>query len=122
MMPPRIETFAKSTTRPLEQSQRPQAQERPLARAPPSRPLPLHSNPHLVVQPDLVLEPGRVKSLPAASFNPVKQLREHIYAFIDNHHAKPFVWTKTEVFQRRADDHRVSQIMIPGTDDVSCGF
>ena len=57
-----------------------------------------------------------------ATFNSVEQLREHIHALIDNHHAKPFIWTKTEVFQRRAEDHRVSPNKIPGTDDVSCGF
>lgn len=42
------------------------------------------------------------KSLQGASFNSVKQLREHIDAFIENYNqnAKPFVWTKAKVYQR----------------------
>jgi transposase len=52
------------------------------------------------------------KSLHGASFNSVAQLREHIDAFIEayNEHAKPFVWTKTEVHQRRVKGRRVSQL------------
>jgi len=42
-------------------------------------------------------------SLRGASFTSVKQLREHINAFIDayNETAKPFVWTKAKVYQKR---------------------
>ena len=42
-------------------------------------------------------------SLQGASFTSVKQLREHIDAFIEsyNQHAKPFVWTKAEVHHKR---------------------
>jgi transposase len=42
-------------------------------------------------------------SLHGASFTSVKKLREHIDAFIEayNQHAKPFVWTKSEVHQKR---------------------
>ena len=42
-------------------------------------------------------------SLRGASFNSIEQLREHIDAFIDayNQTAKPFVWTKTKVYQKR---------------------
>ena len=45
----------------------------------------------------------QAKSLRGASFTSVKQLREHIDAFIDayNANAKPFVWTKSEVHQKR---------------------
>ena len=52
------------------------------------------------------------KSLHGASFNSVAQLREHIDAFIEayNENAKPFVWTKTEVHQRRVKGRRVSQL------------
>jgi hypothetical protein len=52
------------------------------------------------------------KSLHGASFNSVAQLREHIGAFIEayNENAQPFVWTKTEVHQRRVKDRRVSQL------------
>jgi hypothetical protein len=51
------------------------------------------------------------KSLHGASFTSVKQLREHIDAFIDayNHSAKPFVWTKTKVHQRRFKGRRISE-------------
>jgi transposase len=43
------------------------------------------------------------KSLRGASFRSISQLREHIDAFIAsyNEDAKPFVWTKAEVFQKR---------------------
>ena len=43
------------------------------------------------------------KSLHRASFTSVAQLREHIDAFIEtyNQHAKPFVWTKARVHQKR---------------------
>jgi transposase len=43
------------------------------------------------------------KSLHGASFTSVEQLREHIDAFIKayNETAKPFVWTKTKVDQKR---------------------
>src|SRR5260221_2901767 len=43
------------------------------------------------------------KSLHGASFTSIRQLREHIDAFIDayNQNAKPFVWTKAKVHQRR---------------------
>jgi transposase len=52
------------------------------------------------------------KSLHGASFNSVAQLREHIDAFIKayNENAKPFVWTKTEVHQRRVKGRRISQL------------
>jgi transposase len=42
-------------------------------------------------------------SLKDASFTSVKQLREHIDAFIEayNENAKPFAWTKSEVHQKR---------------------
>ena len=43
------------------------------------------------------------QSLQGASFTSVKQLRAHIDAFIDtyNETAKPFIWTKSEVHQKR---------------------
>jgi len=42
-------------------------------------------------------------SLQGASFTSVEHLREHIDAFIDayNETAKPFVWTKAKVYQKR---------------------
>ena len=52
------------------------------------------------------------KSLHGASFTSVRQLRDHIDAFIEhyNEHAKPFVWTKTKVHQRRVKGRRISQL------------
>ena len=43
------------------------------------------------------------KSLSGASFTSVKQLRAHIDAFTAayNDNPKPFVWTKSEVHQKR---------------------
>lgn len=42
-------------------------------------------------------------SLRGASFTSIQQLREHINAFIKayNQNAKPFVWTKAKVHQKR---------------------
>ena len=42
-------------------------------------------------------------SLKDASFTSVKQLRQHIDAFIEayNENAKPFAWTKSQVYQKR---------------------
>lgn len=52
------------------------------------------------------------KSLHGASFESVQQLREHIDAFIEtyNQNAKPFVWTKAKVHQRRVKGRRISQL------------
>src|SRR5512132_185113 len=52
------------------------------------------------------------KSLHGASFNSVAQLREHIDAFIEayNENAKPFVWTKAKVHQRRVKNRRISEL------------
>ena len=52
------------------------------------------------------------KSLTGASFTAVKQLRNHIDAFIHayNENATPFVWTKTKVHQRRVKGRRISQL------------
>lgn len=52
------------------------------------------------------------QSLCDASFTSVKQLKEHIDAFIEayNQDATPFVWTKAEVHQRRVKDRRISDL------------
>jgi transposase len=52
------------------------------------------------------------KSLHGASFTSVAQLREHIDAFIEayNETAKPFVWTKAHVHQRRFKGRRISEL------------
>jgi hypothetical protein len=48
----------------------------------------------------------------AASFTSVERLREHIDAFIEsyNQNAKPFVWTKAKVHQRRFKGRRISEL------------
>lgn len=52
------------------------------------------------------------QSLHGASFTSVQQLKEHIDAFIDayNRTAKPFIWTKAEVYQRRVKGRRISEL------------
>ena len=52
------------------------------------------------------------QSLAGASFTSVKQLREHIDAFVEhyNHSAKPFVWTKSKVAQRPFKGRRLSDL------------
>ncbi len=52
------------------------------------------------------------KSLNGASFTSVKQLTEHIDAFIESYNqtARPFVWTKAKVHQRRVKGRRISDL------------
>jgi transposase len=52
------------------------------------------------------------KSLHGASFTSVAQLRAHIDAFIAsyNQNARPFVWTKAKVHQRRVKGRRISEL------------
>ena len=52
------------------------------------------------------------QSLTGASFTSVEQLKEHIDAFIETYNAdaEPFVWTKSEVHQRRVKGRRLSDL------------
>ena len=52
------------------------------------------------------------QSLSGASFTAVSQLQEHIDAFIRayNEKAKPFMWTKKKVRQRRFKSRRITQL------------
>jgi transposase len=52
------------------------------------------------------------QSLSGASFTTVQQLQEHIDAYIGkyNERAKPFVWTKKKVRQRRFKGRRITQL------------
>jgi transposase len=52
------------------------------------------------------------QSLSGASFTSVKQLQEHINAFIAayNQTAMPFAWTKRKVRQRRFKNRRITQL------------
>jgi transposase len=52
------------------------------------------------------------KSLHGASFTSVTRLRKHIDVFIEayNENAKPFVWTKAVVHQRRVKGRRISEL------------
>jgi hypothetical protein len=59
----------------------------------------------------LVLHPaGSVAQ--GASFTAIKQLQEHIDAFIAayNENAKPFAWKKKKVHQRRFKGQRITQL------------
>jgi hypothetical protein len=57
------------------------------------------------------------QSLSGASFTSLKQLEQHIDAYIRayNDQAEPFVWTKKKVRQRRFKSRRITPAMIPGT-------
>jgi hypothetical protein len=52
------------------------------------------------------------QSLNGASFTAVKQLQEHIDAFIAayNETAEPFAWTKKKIYQRRFKNRRITQL------------
>src|SRR5246127_1668158 len=52
------------------------------------------------------------QSLSGASFTSLKQLQEHIDAYINayNEKAEPFVWTKKKVRQRRFKGRRITQL------------
>ena len=52
------------------------------------------------------------QSLSGTSFTAVKQLQEHIDAFIAayNETAEPFAWTKKKVYQRRFKNRRITQV------------
>jgi transposase len=52
------------------------------------------------------------QSLADASFTSVEQLKKHISDFIEayNETAEPFVWTKSEVYQRRVKGRRLSDL------------
>jgi hypothetical protein len=51
-------------------------------------------------------------SLSGASFTDIKQLQEHIDAFIAavNEDAQPFAWKKKKVHQRRFKGRRITQL------------
>src|SRR5512132_653632 len=52
------------------------------------------------------------QSLSGASFTSLKQLEQHINAYIKayNDQAQPFVWTKKKVRQRRFKGRRITQL------------
>ena len=52
------------------------------------------------------------QSLSGASFTPVEQLKAHMDAFIETYNidAEPFVWTKSQVHQRRVKGRRLSDL------------
>ena len=54
------------------------------------------------------------KSLSGASFQTVHQLKAHIDAFIEsyNQQARPFVWTKSQVHQKRLKPRFASSIIL----------
>jgi transposase len=60
----------------------------------------------------ILVREQRSRVLCQTSFTSVTQLRGHIDAFIEayNDNAKPFVWTKARVHQRRVKDRRISEL------------
>jgi transposase len=52
------------------------------------------------------------QSLAGASFTSIEQLKAHIGAYVERHNAtaEPFVWTKSEVHQRRVKGRRISDL------------
>jgi transposase len=52
------------------------------------------------------------QSLSGTSFTSLKQLQEHIDAYVNayNDKAEPFVWTKKKVRQRRFEGRRITQL------------
>ena len=52
------------------------------------------------------------QSLSGTSFTSLKQLQEHIDAYVNayNDRAEPFVWTKKKVRQRRFKGRRITQL------------
>ena len=52
------------------------------------------------------------QSLSGASFTDIKQLQEHIDAFIAayNQNAEPFAWKKKKVYQRKFKNRRITQL------------
>jgi hypothetical protein len=90
-----------------------QAQERSLAQTLSERVFPLHPDASLLAQPggDLVLHPAR--KIPAWCNLHIGQAAQGAYLlFIEsyNQNAKPFVWTKAKVHQRRVKGRRISEL------------
>ena len=84
-----------------------------MARAPSARDIPLHAHARVVLnQVEGWFSILQGQSLTGASFTSVEQLKEHIDAFIDsyNEHAEPFVWTKSQVHQRRVNGRRLGDL------------
>jgi len=52
------------------------------------------------------------QSLSGTSFTSLKQLQEHIDAYVNayNDKAEPFIWTKKKVRQRRFKGRRITQL------------
>ena len=63
------------------------------------------------------------QSLSGTSFTSLKQLQEHIDAYVNayNDKAKPFVWTKKKVRQRRFKGRRITQLLFRVLGRGVCG-
>jgi hypothetical protein len=77
------------------------------------RAISFHADKRVVAQPGrgMVLDLAG-QSLSGASFTSLKQLEQHIDAYIKayNDKAEPFVWTKKKVRQRRFKGNRITQL------------
>ena len=94
------------------QPQHPQ-EERALAQGPPQRAISFHADKRVLAQSGR----GMVFDLAGAvaqrhPFTNLKQLQDHIDAYVNayNDRAKPFVWTKKKVRQRRFKGRRITQL------------
>ena len=88
-------------------------EERALAQEAPQRAVPLHADTaSWLNQVEIWFSILQSQSLSGASFTAVKELQEHIDAFIRiyNDKAEPFVWTKKKVRQRRFKGRRITQL------------
>src|SRR5205807_8550635 len=94
------------------QPQHPQ-EKRALAQGPPQRAISFHADKRVLAQSGrgLVLDLAG-QSLSGSSFTSLKQLQEHIDAYVNayNDKAEPFVWTKKKVRQRPFKGRRITQL------------
>ena len=81
-------------------------------KAPPQRAISFHADKCVLAQSGrgAVFDLGR--SLSGTSFTSLKQLQDHIDAYVNayNDRAEPFVWTKKKVRQRRFKGRRITQL------------
>jgi hypothetical protein len=84
-----------------------------LAQGPPQRAISFHADKRSWLnQVEVWFSILQGQSLSGTSFTSLKQLQEHIDAYVNayNDKAEPFVWTKKKVRQRRFKGRRITQL------------
>jgi hypothetical protein len=85
-----------------------------LAQGPPQRAISFHADKCVLGlnQVEVWFSILQGQSLSGTSFTSLKQLQEHIDAYVNayNDKAEPFVWTKKKVRQRRFKGRRITQL------------